>query len=88
MDAPGRVRYQCVGRGVGAPVPSRGSRGGEESILLHVIIDVLHVFIFLKFLKQFVKCHALLFGHLLEVVGYALKLGADNLKAILLEVFL
>lgn len=51
----------------------RASRG-VGSVFLHVVEDILHVFVVLKLLEEFLEGGTLLLGDLLEIVGYALKL--------------
>ena len=53
--------------------------GGDGSVFLfHVVEDVLHVFVFLEFLKQFLYGFALFGSHLLIVGRDALELRADE----------
>ena len=57
-------------------------------VLFHVVEYILDILVLLKLLKKLVELHALLGSHLLEVVGDALKLGADDFVAALLEILL
>lgn len=56
-----------------------------ELFLFHIVEDVLNIFIFLEFLKEFIELLTLLSRNLFVIGRNTLKLGRDNLKSFILK---